>query len=329
MMKISTRRALLGGALSLICSAAPAATHTYTYTRIAVPNAVQTNPIGINKAGTVLGYWVDEYGNEYGFIYRNATITSFTVPHAVNTRPTGIDDQGDIVGTYQDANYNAHGFTYSAKGVFKTIDLSGSAYTSLDAVSRNGIAVGEGLDNKSNVEVFAYKKGVFTTAVDGNTPIAAAINAQGAIAGTFEAAQTDETAFLYAGGTLTTITIPNVHAAQSYAINNHNAVVGQVTTTQGEELGFLYKNGKVRVFGPAGSADCLFLGINDHDAIAGVSFDSNFNSTGFVYDKGDFSTLTINGANSVGATAINDAGVVIGDYDDAAGPKTFLATPAN
>ncbi len=330
MMTFSPRRALLAGAMSLICAAASAATHTYTYTLIAVPNAASTNPIAINKAGVVLGYWNDQYYNEHGFTYQNGTITSFDVPNSVNTIPTGIDDKGAIVGTYQDANYNSHGFTLSARGVFKSVDLPGSTYTGFDTVSRNGIAVGGGTDSSGNLEVFTYKKGVFTTAVDnGQTPIPSGINNKGAIAGTFEAPHTYETGFLYENGTLTTISSPNFFFVQSYGINNEGVVVGQVANTMGQEFGFTFKNGVLKAFGPPGSTDSFFTGINDHNLIAGVTFDANYNSSGFVYDHGDFSTLSINGVQGVGATGINESGLVIGDYYDNTGSKTFLATPSN
>ena len=328
MMLISPRQTLLAGAFALISTAAPATTHTYTYKLIAVAKALQTNPVGINASGTILGYWVDAAYNNHGFTYDHGKLTSFNVPKAKSTRPTGFNDKGEIVGQFTDASDVTHGFFYTASAGFTTVTPKGSTNTGLNAINAGGTAVGETVDSTGAVTVFTYKDGVYKTITTGDSAIAVAINAQGTIAGYFAPPHGYETAFVYEAGKLTTLPIKNVYFAQSFDVNASNVVVGQVANTKHQEFGFEYKDGKVRVFGFPKSTDSFFTGINNLGAIAGATFPTSGAAEGFVYDKGDFSTLTVKGMKGVGAFAINDAGQVLGDYSDNNVAKLFLATPS-
>jgi probable HAF family extracellular repeat protein len=71
------------------------------------------------------------------------------------------------------------------------------------------------------------------------------------------------------------------------------------------------------------------LGVNDHDVAVGFYTDANGNNQGYTYDIGSrrFERVTINGATSLTATAINNKGDVAGFYTDANGnTHAFLRT---
>lgn len=334
MLMIPSRQTFVAGALALLATSALttgaiAATHTYTYQLFSVANALQTNPVGLNNSGTVVGYYVDSSYNNHGFTYQNAKLTTFDVPKATSTKAVGINDRGEIVGNYTDASGTTHGFLRTAAGAYKTIDPTGSLATGLDAISPTGVAVGVSIQSGGTTEVFTYKNGVYSTIINGGSAIPVGINAHGSVAGYYEPAHQYETSFLYENGTATTIPLSNVTFAQSFAINKHTAVVGQVANTQHQEFGFLYKNGKVKVFGPPTYTDSFFTGINDLGLITGAAFTPAGVASGFVYDNGDFSFLTIAGMAGVGGIGINNAGVVVGDYSDNNVAKGFLATPAS
>lgn len=327
---MTPRRALLGGALCLFCGAASAT--TYTYQMVTVPNAIQSDPVAVNEAGTALGVWYDSTYAAHGFIFSGGTTTVFDVPKALSTYPMGIDAKGEIVGTYLDASHNSHGFLRTTKGKFTTVDLPNSGYTGLTGINDKGVAVGVGQDQAGYGEVFTYANGVFTTIIDNQmSPTPTSISSKGAVAGYYAPPHSYETAFLYANGAVTTLPITAYNFAASFGVNSHNVVVGQAATG-GTEYGFIYNGkSKIKYVGPNGSTDSFNLGINDKGVIAGVSYpnDGSYNSVGYTYEKGVFSILSITGEKDVSANAINDAGQVLGNYVDANNvPQTFLATPA-
>jgi hypothetical protein len=329
--RIARARLLASGALCLLGGTAAAATHTYTYQLIVVPGAKQTDPIAVNASGTVLGYWDDKKYNQHGYLYQGGTITKFDVPHATSTVPTGMDDTGDVVGAYQDTQGNHHGFIRSAAGAYTTVDLPGSAYNALSAINQKGVAVGVGLDSSSNLEIFTYDTGVFTTIVDnGMSPIPVAINSHGAVAGYYEPPRARESSFLYKAGTITPIPLKNAQFVQSFAINAKGVVVGQAVDGESVQVGFVYAHGRTRTYLAPGAASTYFDGINDTGVISGAAFDSSNNPLGgVVLDHGDFSFLNVPNETGTGALGINNSGQVIGNYVDSNGAETFLATPTN
>ena len=330
--KTSARaRVLAACVVCLVGGHAAAATHTYTYDLIVVPGAKQTDPIAVNAAGTVLGYWFDKHYVQHGYLYQGGTIAKFDVPKSTSTIPTGINDSGEAVGAYQDAQGNYHGFLRSAKGRFTTVDLPGSSYNALSAINRLGVAVGVGLDSSSNTEIFTYKKGVFTTIVDnGMSPIPVAINAKGAVAGYYEPPRARESSFLYQAGTITPIPLKKGQFVQSFALNAKGTVVGQAVTGSSVQVGFEFAHGRTRTYLAPGAASTYFDGINDSGVVSGAAFDANNNPIGgIVLDHGDVSFLNVPNETGTGALGINNAGQVIGNYVDNGTAETFLATPTD
>jgi hypothetical protein len=325
------RRALLAGGLSLLCTAASAAT-TYTYTLVTVPGTIETYPTGLNDAGTMVGFWDATGYVTHGFTFAGGKVTSFDPPGSISTYPTGINKKGDIVGSYADTDGNYHGFILSAAGKYTTIDLPGSAYTDLNAINNDGVVVGEGQDASGNQELFTYSGGKFTTILDnGLVPIAIAINDAGDVAGYYSAnSRPTETAFLYKNGTATVLPLKDFAFSQPYGMNKQGVVVGQyLSTSSANQYGFIYNTkGKVKYIGE--TTDSFNLAINDKNVVAGVSFTpgSYSESVGYTYEKGTYSTLQFKKGSNFAAVCINNAGLVAGSYVDSNNiSQVFLATP--
>ena len=58
--------------------------------------------LGINNAGTAVGFYVDAKGNSHAYEVNQATrkFTAIKVPGATSTTATGINNNGDVVGIY-------------------------------------------------------------------------------------------------------------------------------------------------------------------------------------------------------------------------------------
>jgi probable HAF family extracellular repeat protein len=336
MFRLSSRSLLLAAACCT-CGAAAAKTRpptTYTYVTIAAPSSLQTSPVAINTAGTVVGAWYDFSFTEHGFVYKDGTFTSFDYPNATGTSPEGISPSGTVVGSYTDSNYVTHGFTYevnaAGKPVFKSYDFPGGSTTSLAGVVPGGKLFGVTLGAGNTQELFSLVKNQYTVLLNTNTPIPLGFSSNGMVAGEFAGASFGDptTAFVYSGGTTTTIPLPpNETSAVAYGVNAKGTVVGFAENANFVYSGFVYSNGTVSTFTQPGQASGYLTGINNKGVMTGVAFDSNFNETAYTYYDGVFSPLTVPGGSGTGSTAINAAGQVLGYTNGDSGPVVFVATP--
>ena len=124
-----------------------------------------TEAVGINPSGVIVGRYVDSGHVTHGFVLENGTYTSIDFPGAVGsggTNPTWINANGTITGTYGTSN-GSNAFTLS-KGVFTTIDYPGATLTQGYGVSDSGIVVGpECSCGYVTARGFMYNHGGFTS----------------------------------------------------------------------------------------------------------------------------------------------------------------------
>jgi len=87
--------------------------------------ANETDALGINDKGQIVGTYVDSNGVEHGFLYSNGIYTTLNDPLAGSkgTVAFGINDKGQIVGYYFDSNGVEHSFLYS-NGIYTTAQRS-------------------------------------------------------------------------------------------------------------------------------------------------------------------------------------------------------------
>jgi probable HAF family extracellular repeat protein len=207
------------------------------------------------------------------------------------TIATGINASGEIVGNVI-GNHGGYGFVYR-RGVFTTIKVPGAAYTLPTGINARREIVGTFSDDVGE-HGFLYAEGVFTK-IDApgagipNHPGATranGINAGGEIVGDFDVCTNV--------GCLTSGYIYRAgvftildFSVQAFGINNGGDIVGD----GGDFDGFLYTRG-------------LFTAIRDPNAVApGIG--------------GSGSILTT-------ATAINDAGQIVGLFTDVGGYRGFV-----
>lgn len=100
-----TMRRLFISAIAMLASISPALAEGYRYVRIDFPDAVSTEPMGINARGAIVGRYVDADGVPHGFLYENGEFTSIDVPGALMTLGArAINARGDIFGSFHDRN---------------------------------------------------------------------------------------------------------------------------------------------------------------------------------------------------------------------------------
>ena len=83
------------------------------FTAINVPGAVETETLGINDSGQIVGLFIDakETGfGEHGFLDTGGAFTAINVPGTLDTLAFGINGSGQIAGEFIGFDGVAHGF---------------------------------------------------------------------------------------------------------------------------------------------------------------------------------------------------------------------------
>src|ERR1700733_4649345 len=98
-----------------------------TITSFDPPGSLQTEPLSINSAGAVTGYYSDGSAL-HGFLREpDGSFTSFDPPGATATEPASINSAGSIAGSFVAGQF--HGFLRDPEGDFTTFDPPGSTST--------------------------------------------------------------------------------------------------------------------------------------------------------------------------------------------------------
>jgi probable HAF family extracellular repeat protein len=128
----------------------------------ALPGALQTEAVGININGTIVGFYQDALAPRHGFILSNAIYTTYDKPNATRTLLTDINNQGKIVGYYRDINNIARGFILF-NSITEDVIFPASIHTKVHSINNAGQIVGEYIDASGISHGFLYHNGNYRT----------------------------------------------------------------------------------------------------------------------------------------------------------------------
>jgi uncharacterized membrane protein len=174
-------------------------------TTLDFPGASQTQALGINESGTVVGSWdlLDADGNllaEHGFTWKNGAFTEVNFPGSADTAVLGINARGDLVGSWNTGlTSQIHGFVCS-KGQCFSFDVP-------------------------------FPESVFTQADD--------INALGHITGIYINADGVPHGYLAVGSNFTKLDFPDSTGTTAWGINSAGQIVGIYDAADGSVHGYL------------------------------------------------------------------------------------------
>jgi uncharacterized membrane protein len=205
---------------------------------------------GINKAGTITGYYSDNSGRNHGFVQdAKGNFTSFDPPNSLDTTPAAINDDGTITGEY----------------IFSAIITCG------------------------NAEFGGFVRapdGTIATFVVQNGGIGTAINAKNVVAG----GSVDENCVVNglvraANGTLTVFNPPGFSGpTYSQGINDKGTIVGWYFDQHDNDFGFQRtKKGVFTLIEPENAVTSEANAINAKGQITGIYADSSHLLHGFLY----------------------------------------------
>ncbi len=276
------RRIALLAAVAVLCGSAGAARADYTFTTFDVPMAAPPNGralmgvTGLNNSGEVVGYYLDSFGVEHGYLRDAAgNFTTIDGPGSTNTDAAGINASGQIVGTFADS-FGAHGFVLGG-GVFTELDVPGSNETIATGISNSGLISG----------VYGNRAGGFLRDAAGDYTmfhVPGITNGDFFVTGVNDSGQVvgydngGNGGWVMNGGSFT----PLDFAANG--IDNYGDIVGFTSNQTGAHVVLRDASGNETTFDVpgAGSGGSIATGINDSGQIAGYYFDSSGNVHGFI-----------------------------------------------
>lgn len=142
------------------------------------------------------------------------------------------------------------------------------------------------------------------------------INNAGRMAGALYAADGSVHAAIYADGSVADLGLFGMPASYASAINDNGTIAGNFVTAEGVEHAFVYQAGAVHDIGAA-----VALGMNAGGDIVGQTYTST-GAVAFLYRGSSLIELGYLGNGNVSrATAINDAGHIVGESNLAAGAQ--------
>ena len=202
----------------------------------------------------------------------------------------GINASDQIVGFYD--NTQRHGFLYSG-GTYTTLDVPMTSYTEADGINDLGHVVGT-YQAGGKFHGYIYRNGTYATLDD---PL----------------------------GTVETV---------AQGVNNADQVVGYYIGSNGVFHGF-FVDAAFGLYAPiddplagttsSGNGEGTYAqGINNAHQIVGYYVDSSHRYHGFLYANGSYFPLDFPSATATRALGINDAGQIVGAYDNASGHHGFL-----
>lgn len=110
------------------------------------PSASATFPVGINRLGTIVGYY--QHGAVHSFERTSdGTIATIDPPTATSAGATGISNNGRIVGWYEDSEGLTHGFVRRNDGSTQTLDVPASPATVPKGIGGRGSITGFFVDS--------------------------------------------------------------------------------------------------------------------------------------------------------------------------------------
>jgi hypothetical protein len=230
-----------------------------------------------------------------------------------------------LVTMMQGGTSRAGGYT------FVTLDDPNADHGTFAAgINDAGAVVGHFVVGLTN-EGFLYQNGQYTTIqVNGLNATLTSINNAGTMAGFYSDAAGLHGFTLTSGGTVTTIDDPNaVNGTEVTGINNKGDVVGFYYDSAFTAHGFSLINGAFKTIdysgaGTGAGAGTFAQGINGSDLIVGGVIGGISGGIGFAYNGTSFTKVTVPGATSTFGGGINDAGSLVGYFNDSSGQHGFV-----
>jgi hypothetical protein len=286
-------------AAALASAAAPAHAVSYTFQDIIDPmNLPFTQALGINDAGTIVGYGNMTIFNGFQLTLP-ASFTRLNVPGATGgTQAFGITANGLTTDGFSVSPAGVNSGFVSTGGMFTPILQN--AFTQLLGINPSGTTAAgysstdpAGMVGQTAITVSggpSFTTPVFTN-INALLPAnmnsqATGVNASGEVVGFYQYGVSGTTplfsAFTDIAGTIASFQFPGSVDTQALGVNNLGEIVGDYVDAGGVMHGFLDNAGMFTMLDPTGSTATTINGINDLGTVVGFYVNAAGNTIGTV-----------------------------------------------
>ena len=205
-----------------------------SYTNENFPLSAQTQVVGINSNGspTTVGFWVDNAGNNFGFVNQGSTFTSISDPNTPAgtgfNQLLGVNNNNVAVGFYIDANGDSQAYSYNiATATFTAIKLPSTfnpVMTTATGINNAGEISGFYIDGAGNAHGFLDNAGTFSIFDDpagaGTNTSFLGLNNEGEVVGSYvdQLGITNGFTFNDVTNTWTTVDDPNASSTAAFDV---------------------------------------------------------------------------------------------------------------
>jgi probable HAF family extracellular repeat protein len=265
------------------------------YTRFDAPGAASLTGAGsINNRGVIVGLFRDAAGVDHGFRREpSGRFTTFDLPGATQTKPVRINDRGQITGAYIDAAGKRRGFLLDGDlNRLVRIDVPGAVSTQALGVNNRGQVVGDYQTPDGRFHGFRWERGRFVT-----------------------------------------IDKPGAGDTSLLDINDRGQLLGisAVNADPADPAGtrpFVLERGRYVTFAAPGDVVTGPVDLNNRGQIVGTTLaptpaDPEAGARGFLLARGargPFTPIEVPGAPRTAAYGLNDAGAIVGVYENTNAP---------
>jgi probable HAF family extracellular repeat protein len=264
----------------------------FTVTLIDAPGAAETDILGINNTGQLVGHFFDQAGRVHGVIDTGGDFTIIDVPGSTGSTVNGINDAGQMVGVFATTTCDPQPPTscpgaqsfFLDTGVFTTINFPGATDTVASGINNAGKIVGQFTDQSGTIHGFVLDADGFTQIdAPGATRTAlAGINDAGQMVGGFlDSGMTFHGLLIDVDGGLTPIDYPGALDTVLGGINNLGQIDGAFLDAGNTPHAFLLADGNFAALDLPGEFTTLG-GINDTGQIDGSLVDADRRVRGFL-----------------------------------------------
>jgi probable HAF family extracellular repeat protein len=263
----------------LLLASAPLALAQGTYTQIDVPGGFDTTVQAVNSAGDLAGWYQDASASIKGFLLQNGAYTTINVQAAYTSQVVGMNDSDQLV-----------------------VDTTGDSYASFL------------YDSQTKTFTFIYCTGVWALYT-----FASAINNEGTVVGYTVGATGYGFELPTSSAQCKRIGGPGGGIPKLIGIDTGGDLLMSVYHS-GSYAYYLLHGGKYRELTIPNAPSAVVAGINPAGtALVGNYQPSSGTYVGFLYQNKVLTTLEFPGAVGTGATGVNAAGEVVGNFGDSSG----------
>jgi probable HAF family extracellular repeat protein len=244
------------------------------------------------------------------------TLTDLSAVTGPGSEPVALNDNGDVAGQVVDINspkiptFIRPFVLASGQDQVTYLGNLGNSYGHTTGINNAGQITGYGyVESADATHAFSYRNGRMVdigALIGTGASFGSAINGLGDIAVT-----TDDKVYVYSNGTMTLV--PGARMDFISAFNDSGRMVG-TADAQTYQTAAYYDGSTTILLNPLqGDTSTLATGMNSAGTAVGVSYnlgDAEYRS--FIFENGSMREISVAGEAGISATAINDAGDIVG-----------------